>query len=490
MSRPPAKLAPVVGIGSSAGGLEAMLQMLPRLRPNGRTRFVVAQHLLKSDHSDLVLRVLGRKSSLPVVEARDNDVVEPDRLYLIPSNWNGVLKDGRLRLQAPVQGQLSVPSVNVLFESIAADAGASSIGVVLSGAGSDGVVGCKAIKARGGKILIQTPETALINGMPGAVARASLVDESLSPEALADHINDLVSAAVVPSGALPSGTVQPVSAPSEGSPELASLIRETSRASGIDFSSYKEDTLLRRIQGRMKALGADRLQDYGSYVQRNPGELEILRQLFVVSLSWFFRDRAAFNKLRQCLLEYLALKPIGDCFRVWVPGCATGEECFSLAILLTDLFAERGLRARIEVLGSDLNVEALSVARAAQYPAKAFKELPEPDVIARHFVAESGGYRVADHIRAACVFREEDVITTKPPAPLDMVSCRNLLIYMKSELQLTMISKFFEALKPEALLFLGLSENVGVSGAASFTAIDSSLRIFRRKSIGGASSRG
>jgi chemotaxis methyl-accepting protein methylase len=476
----PTKPSFLVGIGSSAGGLEAMLKLLPRLRPNSGTRFVVAQHLLKTAHSDLVLRVLGRNAALPLVEARDDEIIEPDRLYLIPSNWNGVVKGGRLRLEAPVPGQLSAPSVNALFLSIAEEAGPHSIGIVLSGAGSDGVMGCRAIKERGGKILLQTAETVLINGMPGAVERAGLADETLSPETMADRVNDLVHPPERPSIA-PSPAAR-----IDGSSELGSLIQEVSRASGIDFTSYKEDTLLRRIRGRMKASDISDFQDYATRARRDPAELEILRQLFVVSLSWFFRDREAFDKLRELLIVYLSRKSSGDVVRMWVPGCATGEECFSFAILLTELVEELGLRMRVAVIGSDLNPEALEVAQDGRYAAKAFKEYQAPELLAKYFAPEGGGYRVSDQIRSLCSFRREDVVAANPPPHLDLVSCRNLLIYMKTELQNKMIEKFHRALSSDGLLFLGMSENIGLSGSARFAAVDSSFRIFRRKANGGS----
>ena len=478
MPVPPTKLGPVVAIGSSAGGLEVMLRIFSHLRANGRTCYVVAQHMAKTEHSELVVRVLGRKSSLPVVEARDGDIVLPDRVYFIPSNWNGVLKGGRLRLDPPVSGQLSVPSVNVLFESIAEDAGSKAVGVILSGAGSDGLQGCKAIKARGGKIFVQTPESALINGMPGAVDRAGLADERLLPDALADRINDLAPPPTAPILSMPPAD-QAI-----GSLEFRALIQDTSRASRIDFSSYKEDTLLRRTRVRMKTLGLEDIRDYVLRARSDPRELENLKQLFVVSLSWLFRDRAAFDKLRELLSLRLAKKPAGAIVRVWVPGCATGEECISFAILLTELAAELRLQTKIEVIGSDLNNKALDVAQRGYYLEKSFKEFQAPDMIAKHFIREGKEYRVADHIRAICKFHAEDVIAADPPDRLDLVSCRNLLIYMKLELQEKLIDKFFRALQTDGLLFLGMSENIGLSGAAKFNSIDSSHRIYVRKSIG------
>jgi chemotaxis methyl-accepting protein methylase len=466
---------PLVAIGSSAGGLEAMMRLLPHLRANGRSRYVVAQHMAKTGHNDLVLRVLARTSSLPIVQGQNDELLLPDRIYVVPSNWNGVVKAGKLQLLEPASTQLSTPSVNELFKSIAEAAGSTAVGIILSGAGADGLHGCQAIKAGGGAIFIQTPETALITGMLGAVQRAGLADAVLSPEDLAQRINDLVPA--------PTAARAPsVAVPAESHPSgLQGLVQKVSSASGINFSSYKEDTLVRRIRGRMKTLGISELEDYAARASEDPGELDRLKKLFVVSLSWFFRDRPVFDELQKLLMTAVAKKTGQEPVRVWVPGCATGEECFSFAILLTELLQNYAPRARIEIIGSDVNAEALEVARGATYSIKAFKEFQDPDLTARYFSAAPGGHQVAEPIRALCTFRQEDVIAAAPPTGLDLISCRNLLIYMKSDLQEKMIEKFFRALKPDGLLLLGMSENIGLAGTARFSAIDSGLRIFRRK---------
>lgn len=468
-------MGPVVGIGASAGGLEALLELLPRLRPNGRTRYLIAQHLLKDKHNDLMVRILARRSGLPVVEASDGDFVSPDRLYLIPSGRNGVLIDGHVKLTALESGQISAPSVNVLFASIAADVGARSIGVVLSGAGTDGVIGAQAIKARGGVLLSQKSATALIDGMPGAVLRAGLTDDELDPAALADRINELGS---------PPRLATPTvlhSIPIDAASDFDGLIKEVSRATGIDFSSYKNETLLRRTQARMKSLGVADFKEYLRRARGTPRELEILGKLFNVSLSWFFRDHSAFTALRASLAERFARIASTGAARVWIPGCASGEECYSIAILLNELAREFGARLSIDIIGSDLNGEALEIAQRGVYPQRAFKETNSPDLIAKYFVSSGESYQVTDELRGLCRFRKEDVITAAPPNQLALVSCRNLLIYMRSDLQERLIGKFFEALSPEGLLFVGMSENIGVSGAAKFATINSALRIFCRK---------
>ncbi len=451
------------------------MRLLPHLRANGRTRYVIAQHMAKTGHNDLVLRVLARTSGLPIVQGQTGEPILPDRFYVVPSSWNGVVKDGRLHLLEPSSTQLSTPSVNELFKSVADAAGPNAVGVILSGAGADGLQGCQAIKAGGGAVFIQKPETALITGMLGAVQRAGLADAVLSPEDLAQRIIDLVPA--------PAAVQAPsIAVPAERHPSgLQGLIQKVSRASGINFSSYKEDTLMRRIRGRMKTLGISELEDYAARASGDSTELDQLKKLFVVSLSWFFRDYPVFDELQKLLTIALAKKPAPPAVRVWVPGCATGEECFSFAILLTELLKNSAPRVWIEIIGSDVNAEALEVARRATYSIKAFKEFQDSELMAKYFRATPGGYEVAEPIRALCAFRQEDVIAATPPGELDLISCRNILIYMKSGLQEKMIEKFFRTLKPDGLLLLGMSENIGLGGTARFSTVDSSLRIFRRK---------
>ncbi len=475
----------IVGIGASAGGLEAMLALLPCLNPTETTRFVVAQHMAKTGHSEVAIRVLARNCNMPVVQATDNEVINPDIIYVIPSGWNGTIKNGKISLIPITEQQLSAPSVDVLLESIAEDSGSNSIGIILSGTGSDGVKGCRAIKNRGGKVFVQNSESSGFHGMPSAVMRAGLADQQLSPDALADLINSLAPPshrASLKEKFEPRKISPGVSSIDQlvGPPELMELIEGVSKHSGVKFASYKEDTLLRRIHGRMNTLGISDIKIYSAHAKAHPDEFERLGQLFFVSLSWFFRDAVAFKKLSDLLSTHLLQKAKNEPTRVWVPGCATGEECFSLAVLITDLIGEIGSKTNAEVIGSDLNSSALDIAKRGRYPERAFKEVQLPEIIARHFVLQDEHYCISEQIRALCSYRQEDVITADSPHNLDLVSCRNLLIYMKPELQKELISKFHKALKPGGLLFLGMSENIGFSGNSGFVPIDAKLRIYQR----------
>lgn len=460
---------PVVVIGASAGGLEAMLSLLPRLQATGRARIIVAQHMSRSAHTDLVVRVLGRKAGMPVVEAADGVLVLPDTVYVVPAGRDAVFEDGRIRLREPQAEHLSTPSVDLLFASVARSVGAQAVAIVLSGAGSDGVRGCRAIRAHGGTVIVQGEESTSIHGMAGAVQREGLAHLVLTPDGIADHINHLMPSAPV------VGTFTQQH-PYTGAPQLRVLLERMSERSGVDFTMYRQGTLLRRMDRRRETL---RLPDLDAYVARaldDPEELDALQRLFLISWSWFYRDAQAWDRLREELRALLAAKPAGEAFTAWVPGCATGEECYTIAMLVRELDPQREVR----VIGSDFSVAALTAARAALYKATALREMPAY-YRQRYFIASTDGLRVTDEIRDSCIFREEDVLTSHPAERFDLVSCRNLLIYMKRELHETLLGTIHDRLRPSGLLFLGLSEGMGREEATRFTTVDSALRIYRRR---------
>lgn len=461
---------PVIAIGASAGGLEALLELLPLLTRNGSNRYIVAQHMSKTGHADLVVRVLGRKSALPVVEATNDMAVEPDTVYLLPAGFDGVLDNGRIHLRAPDVRHFSAPSVDVLFASIARSAGTAAIGVVLSGAGSDGVIGARAIRTHGGQVLVQRTGSTAIHGMVGAVVRAGLASHELSPAEIAEHINALTPQPQ------PAGPMSVPRHPYTGSPKLELLLQRMSDESGVDFTMYRQGTLLRRMERRSDAVKCADLDDYMAYALDHPDERAILQGLFLISWSWFFRDRAAFDRLRDEIHAALQRLPQSQPYVIWVPGCASGEECYSLAMLVRDIEPDRPLL----VIGSDLSGDAIALARAARYKAAALRELPD-GFLERYFRRDGDEYRVIDSLRESCTFREEDVLANTPVQSLDLVSCRNLLIYMNVELHEQLLGRIHSALRADGLLFLGLSEGLSRSDLARFTTVDAVHRIYRRR---------
>jgi chemotaxis protein methyltransferase CheR/two-component system CheB/CheR fusion protein len=472
------KYLQIVGIGASAGGLEAMGELFSKLSPSGHVAYVIAQHMAKDGHSELVTRMLNRQSQLPVVEATGGDLLEPDKVYLIPSGYDGEVKNGRIYLLPPSPEHLSTPYINFLFASIAKEYGKRSIGIILSGAGSDGAAGCRAIKTCGGRTIVQTPQSARYSGMPLAVMRAGAADAEMDIEDIAQRLTGMfppiqsVRAAVLQPAALVS--------PAPLNPYLTTLLQRVFDVTGVDFTSYKEETLQRRLDRRLATLKIESGEQYLLYTQQNPRELNILQRLFLVSLSSFFRDSGAFAVVRKYLTELVRQKKPGDAICIWTPGCASGEECYTFAIMLAEIFGENFTNFNISILGSDLNPEALASAKDGVYRQTAFKET-DPEILKSYFEYKGQHYHVSQPIRAVCKFIKQDVASAKAPENLNVISCRNLLIYMKNNLQDQLFKKFHQALLPNGLLFIGQSENIGLLGNTLFTPIDHYHRLYRRR---------
>ena len=467
----------IAGVGASAGGLEAMLPMFARMRPTGRITYVVAQHMAKDGHDELVVRLIGRESALPVVLAEDGMRLVADKVQVIPSGKDGYIQGDILRLREPGVGHLSTPSVNALLSSIAESARGKAIGIVLSGTGSDGVIGCRAIKANGGLTIAQDTFEAKFNGMPSAAIDAKLIDKVLAVDQIGVTLAALFPGAVAPVVLPGTGNViDEVPITDAAQRELQVLLRQVHQATGIDFSSYKEDTLLRRLEKRKSTLGVESATAYQDLIRRQPEELKVLQHLFLVSVSSFFRDHESFQVLKMSLAKLVSGKMPNEPIRVWVPGCASGEEAITLAILLKELAGN----SPIEITATDLNPEALAMSREGVYRQTAFKEMAEV-LRDRYFTAKGQHFQVQAEVMACIRYEQRDVLGGSPPKDLDLVSCRNLLIYMKSHLQDKLIKSFHQALRSQGLLFIGQSESLSFVGNSLFVPIDHYHRLFRRR---------
>lgn len=434
----------VAGVGASAGGLEAISRLLAALQPDDEVAYIVAQHQASHGDTDLLAQLLNRRSARPVEVASDALALRADRVWLIPAGYDAQLVGWRLHLLPPAG--ISKPSVNVLLTSLARQHGRQSAGLILSGAGTDGVTGCRDIHAAGGITLVQRPEGADFDGMPRAVIAAGVAQQVLEPEAMPAQL-----------------------APGR---ELGQLLEWVLATTGSDFRCYKPDTLRRRLDSRLRALGVV-VSDYPTYVRRNPGELFILQQHFLVSLSGFFRDPEAFAVLEGEMRERWAGRPN---LRIWTPGCAGGEETYTLAILLSEMgFAASQLFLR----GTDLNLTALAQARSGVY---ADPTGLSSERLAAYFTPTGQGYQLSESIRAMVHFSQHDVLSDSPPGDLDLISCRNLLIYLQPELQARLMHTFYQALRPGGLLFIAPTETVGVVGANLFRPLDKFHRLYCRKS--------
>lgn len=477
----PATEFPVVGIGASAGGLaalEAFFSGMPADREPGMA-FVLVQHLAP-DHASVLAQLIGRQTRMDVVQAEDGMRLQPDCVYVIPPNRDMTLSAGRLRLTRPDAPRGQRLPVDVFFRSLAQDQGARAIGVVLSGTARDGTLGLRMIKDAGGMAMVQDPETTVYSGMPRSAIATGLVDFVLPPEEMPKQIIAYVRTGP---GQKRLGDDAPRQVVPSGSPEAMELLFTLLRdETGHDFSEYKQTTVHRRLQRRMAVQQVERVEDYAQFLKTNPAEARALFQDLLIGVTQFFRDPEAFEALRGAMTDRVAQASPGSVIRVWVPGCSTGEEAYSIAILLREQMEALDRRVRVQVFATDIDPRAIAIARAGIYPASIGPDLPKGG-LNRFFVAHDPGgttYRIREEIREMLVFSEQDVLRDPPFSRLDLISCRNLLIYLNTELQRRLIPLFHYALKPGGLLFLGTSESVG-DFPTLFTPLDRRLSLHRRQ---------
>lgn len=474
--------APIwVGIGASAGGLEALTALVRELDPDDRATYVVLQHLSPS-HRSMLVDLLARETRLKVGELREGDILRAGEIRVAPAAWNATLgADGRIHLEAVAEGSMPRPSINAFFDSLARHGPPGRcVGVVLSGTGSDGTEGLRALKAAGGVTFAQSPDSAKYPSMPQSAIRAGVIDHILAPAEIAHALSRLAAGEVlpkdvpVPRPALPPGS------------DLARLLDAVRKKTGLDFSDYKMTTLGRRLEKRMSQVGADSLSAYLAMTESMPAELDALTRELMISVTSFFRDLDVFVALTPMLRERLMRKPAEEDVRVWVPGCATGEEAYTLAMICDDLNHELGrVHSKVMVFATDIDEHAINVARAGVYPAEAIQSLPEK-YRKRYFMPRAGNYEITAALRDCVVFSRHDLVNDPPFAHLDLVSCRNVLIYFNAELQAKVLSLLHFALDPEGILVLGKSETT-TQQEGLFAPIDRKLRLYRKRAHGRAS---
>ncbi|MGB0129911.1 MAG: PAS domain S-box protein, partial [Rhodocyclaceae bacterium] len=461
----------LVGMGASVGGLDALRHIIPLLEKHGVATFIVAQHALPTQANPLP-QLLEKDAKLTITAAEDGAALTPDCVFVIPPGCDATVKDGRLCLTPEQPGIHGLPRVDELFRSLAQSHGRHAIGVVLSGTGSDGAAGAEAIHAAGGTVLVQEPGEATAPDMPEAVIRAGAADLQLTTEEIAFYLNALVP--VLEAGA----PTQPALDDDEDFRSLLDLVFEATR---LDVTQYKEATLRRQIERRLKALALDGMAAYLAHVRDHAAELALLRQQFLISVTEFFRDCRPFEALETALRELVARKRRGDSVRVWVTGCATGEEAYSVAILLQEILGPRLDQFEVKIFATDIDEEAVQFARRGLYSARAMEGVSAARR-ARFFSSENGGYRISQGVREMCVFSPHDLIVHPPFIRMDAVICRNLLIYFKPSLQERVFSHLHFALNSDGYLLLGRSESVGPTSRL-FEAVDAENKLFRRKSL-------
>ena len=487
------KRFPVVGIGASAGGLEAFTQLLQNLPADTGMAFVLVQHL-DPDHESALTQLLARNASMPVREATQDMQVAPNRVYVIPPNACMKIARGVLKLLPRDRESGAHRSIDVFFESLAQDQQERAIGVILSGTASDGTQGLEMIKSEGGFTFAQD-DSAKYDSMPRSAVAAGCVDRVLSPKEIAKELGRIAKHPLVvrrmKSGnrassrsMLSTRDHEPFgdgdSAHPEGAFKKILLLLRNQR--GVDFSLYKPNTIERRITRRMVLNKQQALNDYARFLKGNSKELDALYSDVLISVTSFFRNPDAFETLKAKVFPKLLQQPQrrDEPVRVWTLGCSTGQEAYSIAMAFTE-FTENIPRApKLQVFATDLNHTLLGKARHGLY-AKSLTADVSPERLRRFFVEEQGGFRISKPLREMCVFAEHNVLSDPPFSRMDLISCRNLLIYIEPELQKKILPNFHYALKPEGFLFLGASESVGPF-TNLFELVDKKQKIFSRKS--------
>lgn len=465
---------PIVGIGASAGGLEALEQFLRQVPAESGMAFVIVQHL-DPTHAGILPELLQRVTVLQVLQVRDRMRVKANSVYVIPPNKDLSILHGVLHLFEPtVRRGLRLP-IDFFLRSLAEDRQDKSAGVILSGMGSDGTMGLRAIREKAGVVLVQDPACAKFDSMPRSAIDAGLADLVAPAEDLPGKIVEYFRNAhtIAKSGLILAEKDQ------SALEKILLLLRSNT---GQDFSLYKKNTVYRRVERRMDIHQIDRIASYVRFLQENPQEVELLFKELLIGVTGFFRDPAAWEQLEgKVIPELLAGRPAGGMLRAWSAGCSTGEEAYSLAIAFKEALERSDLKGKytVQIFATDLDQDAIEKARQGCYPANIAADLP-PERLRRFFVKEENGYRVGKEIREMITFATQNVIMDPPFTRLDLLVCRNLLIYLMPELQKRLLPLFHYSLKPDGVLFLGSAETVSAC-ADLFAPIDLKLRIFRRR---------
>lgn len=477
------RMFPIVGVGASAGGLEAFSQLLSNLPERTGMAYVLVQHL-DPRHASGLTEILSRTTRLPVVEVTNGLRVKPDSVYVIPPDMNMTIEDGTLRLSARTFTRGQHMPIDLFFNSLAEQRKHNAIGVVLSGTASDGTEGCRAIKSAGGITFAQDEASAKYTSMPRSAVLADSIDFVLSPKEIA---RELARIGQHPYTSVPELAAAPALASASDAEQLKRIYEILWRNSQVDFTHYKPSTLHRRIRRRMVLLKVNDLKEFADLLQENPDEAEKLYRDILIHVTGFFREPRMFEGLKKTVFPRLfedrkADQPI----RIWVPGCSTGEEAYSLAIALLEFLEDRGKRfdlastKPLQIFATDISEFALEKGRAGIYPDSISSDVSQ-DRLRHYFVKlPNGAYQIQKTIREMCIFVRQNVATDPPFSNLDLISCRNLLIYLGQPLQKRVIPIFHYALRPKGYLVLGSSETLGPY-AEHFSLIDKKHKIYAKK---------
>jgi len=475
---------PIVGIGASAGGFEAFSQMLKHLPEHTGMAFVFVQHL-DPTHSSVLPEILSRSTKISVLEVKDGMKVAPDRIYVMPANTTMLLRDQELRLSARSLTRGQHLPIDRFLHSLAEEKGNQAIAVILSGTASDGTEGCRAIKAGGGITFAQDEESAKFASMPRSAVMAGCVDFVLPPKKIVQELIGIGRHPYILQSRPKMET--PLSSPIGA--EFIDLLTMVRESSGVDFGLYKQTSLQRRIRRRMVLHRLENVKEYLRYVRQNPAELDELYRDMLIHVTGFFRDKKAFDALNHRVFPALlqSRKLEENPIRIWIPGCSTGEEAYSIAICLLEFLWEKARKSApgpvttkaVQIFATDISEQALDRARLGLYTDAAVSEV-SPERLSRFFIRLDGGYQINKSLREMCVFARQNVTKDPPFSNLDLITCRNLLIYLGPELQKRVIPTLHYALKPDGYLMLGESESLGAF-ADHFLLVDKKHKIYQKK---------
>ncbi len=460
----------IVGIGASAGGLEAFERFLGRLPSDSGLAYVLVQHL-DPEHESLLAEILSRVTHLPVGIAKEAQRIERDHVYVIPPGRGLVVKEGTLHLVASERKGNRL-LVNVFLTSLAEDQRENAVGIVLSGTGSDGALGIAAVKKHGGKTFAQLPSEARYESMPAAAIATGAVEHVLPVE-------EMPSALVALAAERRHRPPESMRGEAEG---LRHVLEAVARATGHDFTSYKLSTVLRRLHRRMAATAIATVREYGALLETNVDEARRLAEDLTINVTSFFRDDGPFRTLERMVIPDLLERRRADAVRIWVPGCSSGEEAYSIAMLLCEHSSELPRPPQIQVFATDIDASALAEARRGQYTATVDRQV-SPERLARFFTKRGDAYSVTKGLRNLCIFTEHDVVKDPPFSRMDLVSCRNLLIYLEPALQKRFVELFHYALRPGGYLLLGKAEMIDGRDLELFEVVEKTERLFRRREV-------
>ncbi|HIH94822.1 TPA: PAS domain S-box protein [Methanosarcina acetivorans] len=466
---------PIVGIGASAGGLvafEAFFSAIPDSLGPG-IAFVVVQHL-DPKHKSILTDLISHYTNMPVYEVTNGMDVEPNCVYVIPPNRDMLYKEGALNLLEPAEPRGHRMPIDLFFRSLAEEKKERAIGIVLSGTGSDGTLGVRAIKAEGGMVMAQSPESSEYDSMPRNVIDTGLVDYILPPQEMPYHLVAYVTQAF-------EKVSSPVFRAEDAMKKIFNLVFTHT---GHDFSHYKRGTISRRVERRMVVHNIGNIEEYVNYLEQNSLEVEALFRDFLINVTSFFRNPDAFDVLKEKIIPNLFIdKLVDESIRIWVPGCSTGEEAYSIGILIQEHMDLLKQPFKVQIFATDIDAHAIEQARIGAYPASISVDVSK-ERLGRFFTqGPDGSYRVQKVIRDMVIFSDHDLIKDPPFSKLDLVSCRNVLIYMDGELQKRLIPIFHYALNPGKFLFLGTSENVyGFTNL--FDTLDRKAKLYKSRKSG------